>query len=225
MSTSDLIREINGGTPLQIGDVNEPGCRPIDPVGAFPAPWDDVCTYNDVDTADPLFSGPNASMIWEQLSGEQGTLVTRWATEAKDLTPGTAAHAAFALPYYRDDACFDDGTGTDPGPHLTSRRADTGEASRWTDPFGISQPRECWDPSHPEHEAALGTRRLWQGSIGTHGMHLLLIAESDNAGATLPLTEITSMQRIVTLPGNPGNVGDAYGRGFEKPLVATVTPR
>ena len=25
------------------------------------------------------------------------------------------------------------------------------------------------------------------------------------------------------LPGNPGNVGEQYGRGFEKPLVAVVS--
>jgi hypothetical protein len=29
---------------------------------------------------------------------------------------------------------------------------------------------------------------------------------------------------MVLLPGDPGNVGERYGRGFEKPLVTAVTP-
>ncbi|HVM39264.1 MAG TPA: hypothetical protein VM618_00650, partial [Acidimicrobiia bacterium] len=204
-TASDLVRDTTGG-PVEAGEVNEPDCAPPDPIGLFPAPWEDFCTYNDIDTADPLFSGANANLAWEQVSGPAGTLVTRWGTEVRDVVPGSAAHAVFALPYYRDDSCFDDGTGTDPGPHLKSRDTDDGPFATWTDPLGNVRPRECWDPDNPEHEAALGTRRLWQGSIGTHGLHLLLITESDNANTTLPVTEIDSTQRIVALPPTDHNV-------------------
>ena len=64
----------------------------------------------------------------------------------------------------------------------------------------------------------------YQGSIGTHGLHLLFLADSDNARQTVPVDEIVSEQRMVMLPGNPGNVGEQYGRGFEKPLVSLATP-
>jgi hypothetical protein len=67
-----------------------------------------------------------------------------------------------------------------------------------------------------------GDARYYQGSIGTHGLHLLFLAESDNARLTVPVDEIVSDWRMVMLPGDPGNVGERYGRSFEKPLVATV---
>ena len=52
-----------------------------------------------------------------------------------------------------------------------------------------------------------------------------MIADSDNARQTVPLTEIVAEQRMVMLPGQrDGSVGEQYGRGFEKPLVATALP-
>lgn len=65
-------------------------------------------------------------------------------------------------------------------------------------------------------------RRWWQGSIWTHGLHLHLIADSDNLMLTEPVTETTSEYRMVVLPGDPGNVGEIYGRSADKPLVATT---
>jgi hypothetical protein len=222
---SELVRDLNGGTPLTIGTPNEPSCQPADPVGAYYDGWDDVCVYNDVDSPDPLFSGPSVLLSWEQLSGPAGTLVTRWSPV--EMTPGGVVQSALAVPYYRDDSCFDDGTGGDPGPHLASRRPDVGEDATWSDD-GVVRPRECWDverhATDPDYAADLGTRRFWQGSIGTHGLHILLIADSDNAMTTLPLTEINAEQRMVVLPPTEGNVGEQYGRGFEKPLVAVATP-
>ena len=38
----------------------------------------------------------------------------------------------------------------------------------------------------------------------------------------MPIDEIVSEQRIVLLPGQQGNVGETYGREFEKPLVVRV---
>jgi hypothetical protein len=122
-----------------------------------------------------------------------------------------------AVPYYRDDSCFDDGTGSDPGPEMHPRRPE--DEARTTAPDG--SPRRCWDgsPAVPD-----GDQRFWQGSIGTHGLHLLFLADSDNARQTVPLTEIVSDWRMVMLPGDPGEVGDQYGRTFEKPLVPVARP-
>jgi hypothetical protein len=122
------------------------------------------------------------------------------------------------MPYYRDDSCFDDGTGSDPGPRVLPRSTD--EPRTYTAPDGTTKPRQCWKPSDGNPH---GNLKYFQGDIATHGMHLLLIAESDNARQTVPLTEIDAEQRLVFLPGNRGNVGEQYGRSFEKPLVASVT--
>ena len=46
--------------------------------------------------------------------------------------------------------------------------------------------------------------------------------DSDNARQEEPIDEIVSEQRIVLLPGQQGNVGEQYGREFEKPLVVSV---
>jgi hypothetical protein len=59
-----------------------------------------------------------------------------------------------AQPYYVDDACFDDGTGADPGPHLASRSPD--EPTTWGyDAAGVAvapapagsvvHQRRCWN--------------------------------------------------------------------------------
>src|SRR5258708_1167028 len=69
-----------------------------------------------------------------------------------------------------------------------------------------------------------GDIRYYQGDIGTHGLHVMLIADSDNAQMTVPVDEIDSEQVQVILPGRQANVGEAYGRWFEKPLVATAGP-
>ena len=181
--------------------------------GSCPDP-DEACVNNDVDIPDPTFSGVNPGLNYEQVTGPFGTLVHR--TRVTQPTAGTA-HSAVTVPYYRDDACFDDGTGTDPGPHL-----DPADPDPTT--FG-GVPRECWDPSMGDPLSVVPREHLYQGSIGTHGIHIELIADSDNATMPVPLTEIDSETRIVVLPGTGaelGNVGEQYGRGVEKPLVAVV---
>ncbi|HWC14058.1 MAG TPA: CocE/NonD family hydrolase [Actinomycetota bacterium] len=184
------------------------------------------CIDNDIDSPDPTFSGVNAGLNWEQIAGPHGSLVIR--TAAKQVTPGGAAQSLLAVPYYRDDSCFDDGTGNDPGPHIHGRGVDGDEESdsTYVDPAtGERKPRECWDSNNPDHPAVPGgDPRFYQGSIGTHGVHILAVADSDNAGTTAPVTEIVSEQRMVVLPGNPGNVGELYGRHSEKPLVVTARP-
>lgn len=195
---------VQGGEPIVVG---EPSDR---------CP-NDACINNDIDSPDPTFSGANAGLNWEEVAGEFGTVVTR--TAIKQITPGGTAQSVLAVPYYRDDSCFDDGTGSNPGPHLDSRSVDDGEDAKTED----GQDRVCWTPADgaPPPE---GDRTFWQGSIGTHGVHILAIADSDNASSTVPLTEIDGEQRVVVLPGNPGNVGDTYGRHSEKPLVVAARP-
>jgi hypothetical protein len=163
-----------------------------------------------MDVTDPTFNNLNATLDWSEVAGKNGTIVDRYQLDkVTDLSPGGAAQSVFAVPYYRDDSCFDDGTGSDPGPRLIPR--------------SDREPREgrtCWKPSDGDPNR---DPKYFQGDIATHGLHILTIAESDNGRQTVPLTEIVAEQRMVFLPGNPGNVGEQYGRSFEKPLLATTT--
>src|SRR4051794_28231120 len=171
-----------------------------------------------MDVADPTFNNMNATLDWSEVAGKNGTIVDRYQLDhVTDLSPGGGAQSVFAVPYYRDDSCFDDGTGTDPGPRLIPRSDH--EPRTYTDANGATQPRQCWKPSDGQPD---GSAKYYQGDIATHGLHILTIAESDNARQTVPLTEIVAEQRMVFLPGDAGNVGEQYGRSFEKPLVATT---
>lgn len=166
--------------------------------------------HQSVDLADPTFGGPQAALQWGETSGPWGTVVDRYTVAARDLTPGGAVQSLAAEPYYRDDSCFDDATGTNPGPRLRLRAA--GEPTVAAD----GTPRRCWTPADGTAESD----HFYQGDIGTHGVHLLFLVDSDNARQTVPLDEIVVEQRQVFLPGDPGNVGEQYGRSLEKPLVA-----
>jgi hypothetical protein len=190
-------------------------------------PTGKACINNDIDTADPTFSGPMGTLNWDETTGPYGTFVDR--ITVKQVTAGSG-YTLVTTPYYRDDSCFDDGTGSDPGPHIDAKTTDRGFDSN-------QQPRECWKPDPVYKTPAdyikahnLAPDHFYQGSIGTHGVHILLIADSDNAGQTVPVDEIDSDQRRVILngrpdsPGSPGNVGELYGRGLEKPLLVAVMP-
>jgi hypothetical protein len=176
--------------------------------------------HQSVDLTDPSLGDANASLGWNETAGPYGTIVDRYQIDkATDLTPGGAAQSLMALPYYRDDSCFDDGTGSDPGP-----RIDPGEAiDQPTSSSGA--PRKCWDSRAGSGDPAVpaSSDRFYQGDIGTHGLHLLFQVDSDNGRMTVPLDEIVAEQRIVMLPGQrDAGAGETYGRGFEKPLVAAV---
>jgi hypothetical protein len=202
--------------PLQGGDPNS--CESIN---------GDARVCNDIDLADPFFSGPAGNLNWEQVSSPHGSVVTRWTVRQHT---GGDAYSVIAQPYYRDDSCFDDGTGTDPGPHLRSRHIDDGSSATYLDPIsGQTKPRVCWTPDDGDpYDLSKGDGRpqkFWQGDIATHGLHIQLIADSDNAQLAEQLTEIDSEQRMVVLqPSIIGNHGDEYGRAADFPLVAVVTP-
>jgi hypothetical protein len=237
----------NTGVEVKDGD-NVPVVGPFDEKVGNPSPNDchvagqkGVC--NDIDMMDPSFDGPVGALNWEEIAGPNGGVVDRWSI--KQHTAGDA-YTLIATPYYRDDACFDDGTGNDPGPHLTSRSVDSGAAATYFDPSDPTggpnhdgmKPRVCWQPSDGDPQnASIGDGRpakFWNADIATHGLHLNLIADSDNAYQTEPIDEVDSVQRMVVLPPevvDPSrtmtgtvNVGEQYGRSVEDPLQTAVTP-
>jgi hypothetical protein len=170
--------------------------------------------HQSVDPGDPTFADANAALGWSQISGPNGTIVDRITTNPGEMPAGGAAQSLTAVPYYRDDACFDDGTGSNPGPKLNLRSGNETD----TAPDGTK--RKCWTPADGDPG---DDPRFYQGSIGTHGVHLLFLVDSDNARQQKPLTEIINEWNMVMLPGDPGNVGETYGRSLEKPLVAAPT--
>ena len=165
---------------------------------------------------DPTFADANAALGWAQVGGPHGTIVDRIQIDkVTDLTPGGAAQswppcpttattpASTTAPAPTRGPSFTSASGDEPLTLPTARRASAG-GSRGR------RPRRVGD-------------RFFQGSIATHGLHLLFLADSDNARQTVPLTEIVSDWRLVMLPGfGTGAEGEQYGRGFEKPLVAVV---
>jgi hypothetical protein len=202
----------------------------------------EVKYHQSIDMTDPTFSPPSNAFFWEQIAGPSGSLVIR--NFLREITPGGAAHSVVGIPYYRDDSCFDDGTGTDPGPRRRERSSRELMSYRMKG-SAVDRARTCWapknglpnerfvagtqpyDPTDPKSGLIgdeLGDERYFQGDIGAHGLHLLFIAESDNANLTVPSTEIVSEQRIVVLPGQQGNVGDRYGYYAEAPFVSLVVP-
>ena len=245
-TVGSTLRGANGGKPVTVGS-------PTDNCGSN-------CIHGDFDQPDLAFSGPPGLLSWEEMDGPHGALVERW--NVSHVTPvGTPASTVVTMPYYRDDACFDDGTGTDPGPKLHFRSKD--EPTTWgydpvthvavsPAPAGASPvfQRRCWnhhpdgtpynipgtltfdaskkaevsDPPPNPRFSPQGDIRYFQGDVGTHGLHIEVIADSDNAQLTVPVTEIDSEQRQVILHGSQGNVGEQYGHSFDKPLVATVSP-
>jgi hypothetical protein len=239
------LRSANGGQPVTVGSPQDGSCG-------------SQCVHGDFDLSDGTFSGLPGLLQWEEVDGPAGALVERWTV--RQATPGGVAQSLVTFPYYRDDSCFDDGTGNDPGPKLRLRSAT--EPATWgydpvtgvpvsPAPAGAATvfQRRCWnhhadgtvynlpgtstfDPAKPAEAAdgppdpsfsPQGDIRYYQGDIGTHGIHLVLVAESDNAQLTAPVDEIDAQQTQVVLPGNQGNVGEQYGRAFEKPLVTLVT--
>src|SRR5437764_11397725 len=124
--------------------------------------------HQSVDFSDPTFADANASLAWNETAGRWGTIVDRYSTQAKDLTAGGAVQGVAAVPYYRDDSCFDDGTGSDPGPRVNLNGADEPAAA------SAGGSRKCWQPSDGIPD---GSDRYYQGDIGTHGLHLLFQAE------------------------------------------------
>jgi hypothetical protein len=242
-----------GGVRIQ-DDEDVPVTGPLDYSAGSPDPadcqvagQDGIC--NDIDVVDPTFDGPVGALNWEQVAGRHGGVVTRWSIKQHS---GGDAYTLIATPYYRDDSCFDDGTGSDPGPHLKSRSVDIGtsrdgafpgDASQYFDPSDPTggpahdgwKPRVCWTPADGDpQDASIGDgrpRKFWNGDVATHGLHINLIADSDNAYQTVPIDEVDSEQRMVVLPpqvvapgGRVVNVGERFGRSVEYPLVATVTP-
>jgi hypothetical protein len=163
--------EVDGRNDEAFGNLDDPcnsNYRATDPVdGQYRTLYGQLqlCRlpyHQSVDMFDPTFSDANAALSWSETAGPSGTIVDRYSARLENLSPAGAAQSVVAVPYYRDDSCFDDGTGTDPGPKV---RVGSGDEPRtYGDP---PRPRKCWEPSDGRPSPS-GDPQFFQGSIGTH---------------------------------------------------------
>ncbi|HYB99046.1 MAG TPA: Ig-like domain-containing protein [Candidatus Limnocylindrales bacterium] len=204
--------DYNAGVATTYYNTLKPGGVAIDGVN------DDVGNVDAVagrpaffDLNDPTFNVPSALLNWEQVSGagDAGSLV--YIIEMKGAT---SVENSAVVPYYRDDACVDDGTGDDPvqrpwpGESSTDQRVKDGYvALAGGTPY---EELECIQK---------------QGAWGAHGVHYFVDGDTDNAFLPETVTEIDAQQWQFMVPTSaPTNVGDAYGNNVRVPLQTAVIP-
>jgi len=170
------------------------------------------------DAPDPTFDAPLAVDRPEQVAGRgrAGGLVYTF-----EFLGATSATNATAVPYYRDDACLDDGTGDDPvarpwpgEPHTDSRVRQGYSAVNGGTPYDTLV-----------EDCASGQSTPFQGAFGSHGIHFFATHDSDNLTAGTPTTELDGQQWRYSVPMTaPTNVLDRYAPNVVTPLRVVVTP-
>jgi hypothetical protein len=167
------------------------------------------------DATDPTHSKPLANLNWEQVSGsgDKGSLVYMF-----EMKNQQALENPLVVPYYRDDACLDDGTGDNPSP-----RQFPGERS--TDPrVYSSENQDCTIVPSDLLNPATNNWMNRQGCFACHGIHYFVTNDTDNATMPKPTTEIDGQQWQWAVPTSaPTAVGDAYANTVKTPLVAVAT--
>jgi hypothetical protein len=177
---------------------------PIDGVNDDLGNFDGIADFPAFfDVNDPTFNKPLSVLNWEQVSGngDNGSLV--YMFEFKNLQ---ALENPAVVPYYRDDACFDDGTGDDPSPHPHP-------GDPYTDAEKEAIP--CYTEAPPGYE---GPYR--QGAFGSHGIHYFFTHDTDNTFSPERTTEIDGQQWQWAVPTEtPHAVGDTYANTVKAPLL------
>jgi hypothetical protein len=159
------------------------------------------------DATDPRHSKPLANLNWEQVSGagSAGSLVYMF-----EMKNAQSLQNPLVVPYYRDDACLDDGTGDNPTP-----RRWPGEPSFDERVYG-----EAYDDCVATEPATWSQR---QGCFACHGVHYFITGDTDNAFTPLNTTEIDGQQWQWAVPTSaPAAVGAAYANTVKFPLVAVA---
>jgi hypothetical protein len=198
--------DYNAGVATRYFNPFQPRGVPID--GVNDEVYGNVDAVGDtpvfVDIADVTFDAPAKVMTWEQVSGHDdlGSLVYVVAPSAP-----TSLLSPLVAPYYRDDKCFDDGTGDNPVP-----RPWPGESGE-----------------DPRVKAAYANKpcEQRQGAWGQHGVHFFITGDTDNAfvGTPVPVNELDATQWQFAVPTkSPRAVGEPYAQEVRVPLVARVHP-
>lgn len=203
---NDDLGQIDSVAPVAGQCMTSDGPRPPDAKGRCPL---------FLDAADPTFNLPLAFNNWEQISGKgnSGSLVYTFA-----LKGATSLANPLVVPYYRDDACLDDGTGDDP-----VKRPWPGESS--ADARVIAAYAQNDAIARGGNGNGIVDCEEQQGVYGANGIHYFATHDSDNAFVPVTSTEVDGEQWQFMVPtSQPRNVGDAYSNIIRAPLVAIIVP-
>jgi hypothetical protein len=189
-----------------------------------------------IDTPDPTFDLVSAVNRPEEVAGKGDSGALVYVFEFKGATSLTNADA---VPYYRDDACLDDGTGDDPvkRPWPGEASTDSRVVKAYVDraiaagaPATLTM-QQLKDECAKYESAAAWGRAPFQGAYASHGIHFFVTHDSDNAQQGVALNEIDGQQWRYAVPlAAPANVigGDAskpnYALNVLTPLQASVLP-
>jgi hypothetical protein len=169
------------------------------------------------DGPDPSFDIPSAVDRPEEVAGKGSAGGLVYVFEFKGATSLTNP---LVVPYYRDDACLDDGTGDDP-----VARPWPGEAS--TDSRvqkGYAEVNGVRSYSQLRCDPKAG-KTPFQGAFASHGLHFLVTHDSDNATLGVPVDELDGQQWRYSVPlRSPANVITGYAPNVITPLQALVVP-
>ncbi|MDM4770477.1 PKD domain-containing protein [Solimonas sp. SE-A11] len=198
---NDDLGNIDGFLPIFGQCPSSDGVRPPSSTGRCPA---------FVDIADPTFNLPLAFDNWEQVAGkgDSGSLVYTFLIKG-----ATSLVNPLVVPYYRDDACLDDGTGDDPVQRPYP--GDNSDDPRVKDAYArmAGKPYEQLDCSER------------QGAYAAHGVHFFVTHDTDNAFLPLSLTEVDGEQWQFMVPTErPRNIAEPYANVARLPLLPVATP-
>lgn len=203
---NDDLGQVDSIAPIGGQCMTSDGPRPPDAKGRCPL---------FLDAADPTLNLPLAFNNWEQVSGkgDSGSLVYIFA-----LKGATSLGNPLVVPYYRDDACLDDGTGDDP-----VQRPWPGESS--ADARVIA----AYASNDKVERGGNGNGKVdceeQQGVYGANGIHYFATHDTDNAFVPVTSTEVDGEQWQFMVPtSQPQNVGDGYANIIRVPLQAIVVP-
>jgi hypothetical protein len=120
------------------------------------------------------------------------------------------------VPFYRDDACFDDGTGDNPvaRPYPGEATTDSRVKQGYVDAAGGT----------PYEQLTCDQK---QGAWGEHGVHFFATGDTDNAfvGTPVPVDEVDAQQWQFAVPtATPHAVGEPYAQEVRVPLVVVAAP-
>ena len=183
------------------------------------------------DTCDPTFDVCSAVGKPEQVAGPHGGLVYQFELTAP---PTSVAGNLAAVPYYRDDACLDDGTGDTPVPRpwpgeaLTDNRVKNGYVDYWKAhgaPATLTYADLKCRPGADPATTPAWERTPFAGAYGQHGLHFFVTQDSDNAFGPKPATELNGQQWRFAVPmSTPTNVLLDYTPNVSAKLVGVAAP-
>jgi hypothetical protein len=184
-----------------------------------------------VDACDPSFDVCSAVGRTEQVAGRGDTGSAVYSFEI--LGPTSALNFS-AVPYYRDDACLDDGTGDAPvqrpwpGEASTDSRVKQGYVDYWKAhgaPATLTYADLACDPANVNPLVPQWKKTPFQGAYASHGIHFFVTGDTDNATLGVPATEIDGQQWRYAVPmAAPRNATLEYGPNITAPLKATAVP-